>query len=165
MTGRIEIPRIGLSHMTYEGISLDVIDHGPSHWPGTAMPGEGGNTVFAGHRVTHSRPFFDIDRLGPGDEVIFSNGSGRFVYEVAQTLVVAPEDTWIAKPTPGRTFTIFACHPKGSARQRLVVKGNLRSSGAAPGAAPGPAPGSSPGAPPATTTTTVPRPACLLCLK
>ncbi|MGI8684784.1 MAG: sortase [Acidimicrobiales bacterium] len=161
VTGRIEIPKIGLVHTTYEGIELSVIDHGPSHWPGTAMPGQPGNTVFAGHRVTHSHPFLDIDRVAVGDQVIFTNDSGRFVYEVTQTLVVGPKDLWIADPTPGTTFTIFGCHPKGSARQRYVVRGRLASSGGTTPAAGAPAVGqTAPTAPAATTTTTTP---CLLC--
>src|SRR3712207_8743422 len=41
-------------------------------WPGTAFPGETGNAVFAGHRVTHSHPFRHIDKLVPGDEVFFT---------------------------------------------------------------------------------------------
>ena len=30
-----------------------------------------GNAVFAGHRVTHTHPFLDVDQLAPGDQVIF----------------------------------------------------------------------------------------------
>lgn len=172
VTGRIEIPKIGLSHTTYEGIALRTIDNGPSHWPGTALPGQAGNTVFAGHRVTHSRPFFDIDRVAVGDQVIFTNDAGRHVYEVTETLVVAPNALWIADPTPGSTFTIFGCHPKGSARQRYVARGRLQSSTApqvapAPGApAPaggGSAPAGGGSAPPPPTTTTTVSPLCLLC--
>ena len=32
--GVIEIPKIGLVHPVFEGITLTVIDHGPGHWPG-----------------------------------------------------------------------------------------------------------------------------------
>src|SRR4051812_16599459 len=66
VTGRIEIPKIGLDHITYEGNTLAQIDHGPSHWPGTPMPGHAGNTVFPGHRITHTHPFFFIDQLVAG---------------------------------------------------------------------------------------------------
>jgi sortase A len=128
-TGHIDIPAIGLSHPTYEGIDLATINHGPSHWPGTALPGERGNTVFRGHRTTYSRPFWDIDELVPGDEVIFTTPAGRFTYRVMETFIVGERETWIAKPTEGATFTIFACHPKGSARQRYVAKGELVSPG------------------------------------
>ncbi len=150
VTGHIEIPAIGLAHDTYEGIDLATIDHGPSHWPGTAMPGERGNTVFPGHRTTKTRPFFDIDRLRVGDRVIFSNPSGRFTYEVRRTFVVDDSDTYIVDQTDGPTFTIFACHPKGSARQRYVAQGDLVESQRTP------PPPSSP--PPSSTTTTAPPP-------
>src|SRR5438105_63743 len=67
--GTIEIPKIGLVHPIFHGITLRNIDHGPSHWPGTAMPGEIGNAVFAGHRVTHTHPFLRLNELEPGDQV------------------------------------------------------------------------------------------------
>lgn len=139
-TGRIEIPAIGLNHRTYEGIDLPTIDHGPSHWPGTPLPGQLGNTVFPGHRTTHSRPFWDMDRLVPGNEVIFSNSTGRFTYRVREVFIVNANETWVVNNTPDATFTIIACHPKGSARQRIVAKGNLVSAPLAPPAPPKPAP-------------------------
>ena len=39
-TGRIEIPAIGLNHLTYEGIDIGTINYGPSHWPGKPLPGQ-----------------------------------------------------------------------------------------------------------------------------
>ncbi|MGH8992484.1 MAG: class E sortase [Acidimicrobiia bacterium] len=121
--GEIQIPRIGLVHPIYEGVSLTVVDHGPGHWPGSAMPGQLGNTVFAGHRVTHSHPFRRADELVPGDEVIFKTADGEFHYKVTGTEIVGPRDTWIVNPTPIATMTLFACHPPGSAKQRIVIRG------------------------------------------
>jgi sortase A len=119
--GSMEIPRIGLRHDIYEGITLHNIDRGPSHWPGSALPGEAGNSVFAAHRVTHSHPFRRIDELVPGDEVTFDVGGARSAYRVVGNRVVSPEDTWIANASPTPTATLFACHPPGSARYRYVV--------------------------------------------
>ncbi|MDQ3947191.1 MAG: class E sortase [Actinomycetota bacterium] len=121
--GEIRIPRIGLVHPIYEGVSLTVVDHGPGHWPGSAMPGQLGNTVFAGHRVTHSHPFRHVDQLVAGDEVIFATADGEFHYKVTGTEIVGARDTWIVTPTPDATMTLFACHPPGSARQRIVIRG------------------------------------------
>ena len=67
--GEIRIPKIGLVHPIYEGVTLTVVDRGPGHWPGSAVPGQLGNAVFAGHRVTHSHPFRHVDKLVPGDDV------------------------------------------------------------------------------------------------
>ncbi len=120
--GTMEIPALGMSSTIYDGVTLHNIDLGPSHWPGTAEPGHAGNTVFAGHRVSHSRPFRDIDRLVEGDEVIFTVGGARSVYEVTEHLVVGPQDSWIADQTFEPTGTLYACHPPGSLEYRYVVR-------------------------------------------
>ena len=119
--GTIEIPKIGLTHRIFEGISLRTIDRGPSHWPGTAMPGENGNAVFAGHRVTKTRPFRNIDQLVVGDEVIFTIAGARWTYSVTGSEVVTPDALRIVGQTPNATATLFACHPPGSAKFRFVV--------------------------------------------
>lgn len=120
--GMIEIPKIGLVHPIFEGNTLTQIDHGPSHWPGTAMPGQRGNAVFAGHRVTHTHPFRNIDRLQPDDLVYFTVGGARWTYRVTAHQVVTPKDTWIVDQTANATATLFGCHPPGSARYRYVVR-------------------------------------------
>jgi sortase A len=168
VTGQIEIPRIGLVHTTYEGNTLPVIDHGPSHWPGTAMPGDVGNTVYAGHRVTHTHPFLDLDLVRPGDSVIFTTAAGRFAYVVDETIIVTPNELWIVDPTPTATFTIFGCHPKHQKTHRIVVRGHLVAAdrtpqaafgGVRPAPAPAPsAPAPAPTPPPSTTTTSTPPP-------
>jgi sortase A len=120
--GSIEIPKLGLAMALNQGISLTSIDRGPSHWPGTAMPGDNGNVVVAGHRVTHGGPFRNIDQLQPGDEVIFTTEGRRSVYRVTGSEVVTPDAMRIVDQTPDATGTLFACHPPGSARYRYVVK-------------------------------------------
>ncbi|HUR49706.1 MAG TPA: class E sortase [Acidimicrobiales bacterium] len=119
--GTIEIPKIGLVHKIMHGITLRNIDEGPSHWPGTAFPGEVGNAVFAGHRVTHSHPFRHIDQLVAGDRVFFTVQGVRSEYSVTSSEVVSPKAVHIANQTPTPTATLFACHPPGSAKQRYVV--------------------------------------------
>jgi len=122
----LRIPRIGLTAPVYEGVSLTVINHGPGHWPGTAVPGSWGNTVVAGHRTTYTQPFLNIDALAPGDHIIFDLPDGtEATYATTGTEVVAPDALWIVHQTPGNTVTLFSCHPKGSAAQRLVVHGTL----------------------------------------
>ena len=127
--GMIVIPKINLVHPIFEGIDEPDIHWGPGHWPGSALPGQRGNAVFAGHRVTHTRPFLDIDLLVPGDLIIFHLATGTFTYQVTDHVIVFPKDTWIANPSEDATVTIFGCHPKHSALQRYVVRGKLISSG------------------------------------
>ena len=53
--GRLEIPRIGLSAMVLEGSDDDTLRLAVGHLSNTALPGEPGNVVFAGHRDTFFR--------------------------------------------------------------------------------------------------------------
>jgi sortase A len=123
--GEIRIPKIGLVHPVFEGVTLTVIDHGPGHWPGSAVPGQMGNAVFAGHRVTHSHPFRNVDKMAPGDEIIFVMPDGTYTYKMTKQEIVKPTDTWIVTPTPTATLTLFACHPPGSAAKRIVIRANF----------------------------------------
>lgn len=127
--GLLEIPSIGLSQPFFEGVTLTAIDRGPSHWPGTAMPGELGNVVVAGHRTTRTRPFWDLDLVQPGDELIFTMADGaRHVYALDRVEIVDDEAMHIVDQSYGYRATLFACHPKGSARQRIVGHFTLRES-------------------------------------
>ena len=119
--GTLEMPSLGVTKPLLEGVSLTVLDHGPGHWPGTALPGHVGNVVIGGHRTSHDRPFRNIDRLVIGDDVILSTSEGRFVYKVTSTEIVTPDAIRIIDQTAAFTATLFACHPVGSTRERFVV--------------------------------------------
>ena len=123
--GEMEIPKIGLVHTIYEGVSLTVVDHGPGHWPGTPMPGGWGNWCSPVTAPRTRRPFRNIDQLVEGDTIIFRTDQGTFTYRVTKTEVVHWDDVWIVDQHPGRTVTLFACHPPGSAEFRYVVFGEL----------------------------------------
>ncbi|HTN79875.1 MAG TPA: class E sortase [Acidimicrobiales bacterium] len=120
--GTIAVPRLGLNTTLFEGVTLTTLNKvGVGHWPGTALPSQVGNVVVAGHRVTHSRPFRNIDTLGPGDEVTFTIGNGQHTYTFASNEIVKPNALYIVTQSADRTATLFACHPPGSARFRFVV--------------------------------------------
>ena len=124
--GRIEVPRLGLDLAFFEGVTLPTLDKGPGHWPGSALPGQVGNVVIAGHRVSHSRPFRHLDELVEGDEVVFTNGGQRSTYVVTGTEIVTPETLRIVDQTPEPTATLFACHPPGSTQYRWVTHLRLK---------------------------------------
>ena len=123
--GTIEIPRLEVRQRLMHGVTLRNIDLGPSQWPGSAGVGEAGNMVVAGHRVTNSRPFRNIDQLVAGDEVVVTARGRTATYRVTSSFIVQPDRTDIANPTAAPTLTLFACHPPGSARQRYVVRAEL----------------------------------------
>jgi sortase A len=121
----IRIPLIGVDQVIYAGIDRETLQLGPGHFPGTALPGQPGNAVLSGHRTTYGRPFFDLDLLQPGDTIDVETAVGVHTYTVRESLVVTPFDVWVAEPKDGAWLTITTCHPKFSARERLVVFAEL----------------------------------------
>lgn len=119
--GTMEIPKIKVTEQLFEGVTESTLDHGPGHWPGTAMPGHLGNVVIGGHRTSHTAPFRYINELAVGDQVIFTMPDGRYVYVVDRTEIVTPDATWIVDQTRDKTATLFACHPLHSTTHRIVV--------------------------------------------
>jgi sortase A len=119
--GRISIPKLGVDEVLFQGVTLTTLDKGPGHWPGTALPGQLGNVVVAGHRVSHSKPFRYIDRLVAGDEVVFTTDAGTFTYVVTGHEIVPPTAVRIIEQTAEHKATLFACHPPGSTRYRWVT--------------------------------------------
>jgi sortase A len=120
--GTLALPTIGVSQRLHEGVTLTAINRGPSHWPGSALPGQLGNVVVAGHRTTYTKPFQDLDLLVPGDPLIFTMNDGTtWTYELTGTEIVTPDAMNIVDQHPEHTATLFACHPKGSAAQRIVA--------------------------------------------
>ncbi len=130
--GRIQIPKTGVDQTVHEGVEQMVIDAGPAHWPGTAQFGGWGNVVLAGHRTSHTEPFLRNAELAPGDEIILSDATGVYRYSVTGVEVVPNTALWIKDQHPGRTLTIFTCHPIGSSAERLIVHAQL-TSGSRPG--------------------------------
>ena len=127
--GYIKIPKIKVSENLIEGINNEMY-YGIGHYPGTAMPGEKGNCVVAGHRnhvLAHA--LRHLDKVVAGDTVeIIYNGS-VFVYEVVQTMVVDPDEVWVmgSKVLEGKThvLTVITCTPPFNPTQRLIVHAAL----------------------------------------
>ncbi|HLU41034.1 MAG TPA: class E sortase [Microthrixaceae bacterium] len=137
--GVIEIPKIGLEWAIVEGVSKEDLKKGPGHYPGTALPGQAGNAGIAGHRTTYGAPFNRIDELVPGDEIRVTTPQGRFVYEVIPApgqdgqawYAVPPTRVEVLEDVGDNRLTLTACHPKYSARERIIVHARLAAQPAA----------------------------------
>ncbi|MEM7275010.1 MAG: sortase [Actinomycetota bacterium] len=148
--GILAIPAIGLTKTIAEGTSRDVLRSGPGHYPSTPLPHQGGNVAIAGHRTTHGAPFLDIDRLQPGDEITLETVDGTFVYAVegqvaddgttAGHRIVTPDQVAVIADRGDDRLTLTACHPKYSARERIIVTAVLVAGPPPPAAEPAPAP-------------------------
>src|SRR3954453_18333449 len=125
---RLEIPRMDLNRIVVEGATADALTKGPGHFPETPLPGQFGNAAIAGHRTTHLHPFFDIDKLQPGDEIVVTTLNGRYTYSVTPTDIVGPDDYNLVIPTTDvtkATLTLVSCTPRYSASNRIVVHSEL----------------------------------------
>jgi sortase A len=125
--GRIVIPTAGVDAVIVAGIGPEHLAAGPGHMPGTAVPGQPGNSVVSGHRTTHGAPFFGLDRLLPGDPIEVETSIGTHLYRVVEVLVVRPDDVWVTGDAPGGWLTLTTCHPLFQATERLVVFARLDS--------------------------------------
>jgi sortase A len=135
---RLVIPRLQVDTIVVQGVSKKALDTGAGHYPTTPLPGEPGNVAIAGHRNTFGKPFADLDKLKPGDRVSVLTPLGRHTYEMVPAFdnhpnpwVVKPTDAGVLAPTSEAMLTLTTCHPKGSARQRLIARLKLVESSAA----------------------------------
>jgi len=165
----LHIPRLaggdGFSRVVVEGVAQTQLAQGPGHYIGTAMPGEPGNASFAGHRVGRGSPFLDLGELRPGDPIVVETADAWFTYRVLGDTatgsftgdpsgipgqeIVLPTQLSVISPTPGGPvagpatgayLTLTTCHPKFSARQRLIIHARLDGAPLSKAAAPdGPA--------------------------
>jgi LPXTG-site transpeptidase (sortase) family protein len=112
----LRIPRLGLSErVTWE------VNRGPAWWPVTGRPGGGDTIAIAGHRTTHTRPFYYLERLVAGDLVYVTWRGERHVYEVSGQRIYPATHGHIADARGHEVLLLSACTPRGSAEFRLVV--------------------------------------------
>jgi sortase A len=124
---RIEIPSIGVDAVVVAGVEPDDLKKGPGHYEGTPMPGQLGNSAIAGHRTTYGQPFYRLDEVAAGDEIVLTTVQGRFVYRATGSEVVEPEQSDVVATTDPTvaTLTLTTCTPRYTASQRLVVHADL----------------------------------------
>ncbi len=141
----IRVPRFGDDYEVplLEGSSEAVLAAGFGHQEGTAAPGERGNVVVAGHRVTHGEPLRAMPDLRAGDEVVVETAEAVHTYRLTtggDDLAVPFTDDWVLQPlprnpTPGgpqpeqrrgaRLLTLVTCAELFHTDERLVAFGVL----------------------------------------
>lgn len=78
----LQIPRLRLQQVVQEGADPKTTQGGPGHIPGTAGPGQPGNSAVVARRYGFGAPFHKLGSLRPGDSVIISTVQGQSVYTV-----------------------------------------------------------------------------------
>lgn len=127
---RLRIPKLGVNVVVVQGIDDSSLRAGAGHYPETPLPCQAGDVAIAGHRTTYGKPFANIDRLAAGDKIILTTPVGSCIYQVERSpFVVLPNDWQVVADTPGQfQLTLTACHPKGSASHRIIIKATMISS-------------------------------------
>jgi len=127
---RITIPDIDVDVVVVEGTTATALRAGAGHYADTPLPCEIGNVAIAGHRTTYGRPLHNVDQLQVGQKITLETPIGSCTYAISRKpFVVSPRALEVVANTPDEaTLTLTTCHPKGSARQRLIIKATLVSS-------------------------------------
>jgi sortase A len=135
----VDIPDLQIEQVVVEGVGPRQTRRGPGHVPGTAGPGQPGNSAVVARRTAYGGAFRQLGRLERGDRILVTTTQGQSVYEVTD-LRSAPVATDSGQaPAPTTTTTAAPI---------------TTTTGAADPAASG--------APAPTTTTTTPRPRATL---
>jgi len=115
----ISIPRLHLKSRVFPSAELN---RGPAWWPITGRPGGGDTVAIAGHRTTHTHPFYYLDRLRLGDAIYVTYHEHAYRYRVDHIHVFSATDLHIADAVGHERLLLSACTPRGSAAFRLVVE-------------------------------------------
>lgn len=134
---RIFIPSVGIDAPIYEPASTDpralnaALLEGVVHYPGSALPGQDGNTFLFGHStglaVVHNKAFRSFNRLGEvkqGDMIRIRSGSREYWYRArSRTLVHADAAVIDLRATSdSRLLTLSTCNVFGKKDDRFVVE-------------------------------------------
>jgi len=122
---RMIIPAINVDAPVVQGVGWDQLKKGIGQVPGTALPGQVGNSVYAAHNDIYGELFRHLDQLKPGDEVRLYTASQEFRYIVREWKIVEPTEVSVMDPTPTTTLTLISCYPYLVDTQRIIVFADL----------------------------------------
>lgn len=121
---RLLIPKLALDEIVVEGVNGDELNAGPGHLPGSAFPGERGNSIISAHRDRHFSRFAD---LAVGDTIRTETGGAAQTWVVVAARVIDRAAPALFK-TREPTLTLTTCWPiryLGPAPERLIVTARL----------------------------------------
>lgn len=103
------VPSLGVSRIVLAGASGSSLAFGPGHLFGTAMPGQSGNSVIAGHRDTHFR---FLQYLKSDDTItVQTNINKTHYYRVIETRIIHQSDIGYLANSSENILTLITCFP------------------------------------------------------
>ena len=106
--GELDIPRLQLSVMVFEGDDAGILSQGAGHIPGTALASGSGNIGIAAHRDTYFRP---LRAVQTNDVIALKTPAGTSRYAV----------------TDAKTYGAFRCRRAGARSRARPDAGDLLS--------------------------------------
>ncbi|MGB9706798.1 MAG: sortase [Microgenomates group bacterium] len=103
-------------------------------YPGTALPGEYGNTVIFGHSVlpqffnpkNYKTIFSTLPTLEEGDEILIDFDGIQYRYRVVKMVEVSPDDVSVLEQRYDSEYlSLVTCVPPGTYLKRLIVRAKL----------------------------------------
>lgn len=126
----LSIPKLGIDHAVVQSDHTD-LKQSLIQYPGTALPGNLGNTVIFGHSVlpqffnprNYLTIFSTLHTLRPGDTIEIAADGATFTYKISEMYETRPDDlSPLAQAYSGRYLTLITCTPPGTYLRRLVIK-------------------------------------------
>jgi sortase A len=118
---RLVIPKIALDDIVLEGVTPAALNGGPGHLPGSALPGDEGNSVISAHRDRH---FKRLGELAIGDTISTQTLTDSVSWRIVSRRVVNREAPAIRRES-GQVLTLTTCWPigyLGGAPDRLILR-------------------------------------------
>ncbi|MBI4039405.1 sortase [Candidatus Daviesbacteria bacterium] len=129
----ISIPKLKIGSAQVN-VNAQTFDTALAHLPGSALPGERGNSVIVGHSAlpqffnseNYKTIFSTLPDLEIGDEIVATIAGTTYRYAVEKSEVVKPEQiSALIPPSQDRYLTLLTCVPPGLRSDRLLVKASL----------------------------------------
>lgn len=129
--GSSAAPRAGLRSLPRAQRDRSSLEGVVGHDPGTSLPWTGGlhrNTYIVGHRVgfpgtASDRVLDEPGDLGRGDVVVLrGENGGRHCYEVTESFVASPEDSWVMDRVRDKDMVTLQTCVGPNFSKRLIVR-------------------------------------------
>lgn len=72
----LQVPSLGINEVVLEGTSVEHLRSGPTHWTGSALPGDAGVMVVLGHHEAYGGPFQQLAAMKSGDSIVAQARNG-----------------------------------------------------------------------------------------
>lgn len=111
---------------------LEALKTGVVRYPGTALPGEEGNTFLTGHSSyyfwdggEYNEVFALLPELEIGDDIVVYYNQQKYTYKITEKREVAPSEVDVLSQGDEHKITLMTCTPVGTNLRRLVLIGEM----------------------------------------